>query len=73
MDIPNFTKIDMKPNQNLTGLVVGLIALGFAEFFCLKFLFWVGLIISVIFLLSVAFTTYFYTINYCFNKIKKHE
>lgn len=51
-------------NQNLWGLVVGLGALGAAEHFGLKTLFWFGLAVSVIMLISIAFTTTAYTINY---------
>ena len=51
-------------NQNLWGLVVGLVALGAAEHFQLNTLFWFSFAISLIMSVSVAFTTVAYTINY---------
>ncbi len=51
-------------NQNLWGLVVGLSGLGVAEQFRLPTLFWFSVIVSIIMVLSIAFTTLAYTINY---------
>jgi hypothetical protein len=70
MDSPeqNF-KINL--NQNLWGLVVGLVSLGIAEHFQLYVLFCFAAVLSVVMVLSVISTTIFYTINYCRNKMKK--
>lgn len=62
------SNINIKPNQNLVGLIVGLASVGFAEYFKLTCLFYLGLIVSIIFLISVCFTSYSYTDNYCRNK-----
>ena len=51
-------------NQNLWGLVVGLIGLGVAEHFNLCRLLWLSLVMSVVMVVSVSITTYAYTINY---------
>jgi len=55
-------------NQNLWGLLVGLGALGAAEYFNLRTLFWFAVVVSVIMVLSVAATTLAYTIKYWMNK-----
>jgi hypothetical protein len=57
-------------NQNLWGLVVGLIALGVGEYYKLCTLFWFAFSVSLIMIISVAFTTFAYTKNYCRNKTK---
>lgn len=57
-------------NQNLWGLVVGLVGLGVAEHLSLCTLFWFAVVVSVIMALSVAFTTLAYTINYWKEKLK---
>ncbi|MCR4334751.1 MAG: hypothetical protein NUV47_03445 [Patescibacteria group bacterium] len=62
-------KLDIKPNQNLIGLTIGLITVGVAEFFSLRYLFVFGSITTIIFLLSVESTTRSYTKNYCLNKM----
>ena len=51
-------------NQNLWGLLVGLGALGTAEYLNLCTLFWFAAVVSGIMVLSVAITTLAYTINY---------
>lgn len=55
-------------NQNLWGLVVGLVSLGTAEHFCLPRLLVFSCIITSIMTLSIAVTTLVYTINYCKKK-----
>ncbi len=55
-------------NQNLWGLVVGLVALGTAEHFNLSTLFWFSVVVSAIMVASIAVTTLAYTINYWKNK-----
>jgi len=57
-------------NQNLWGLVVGLVGLGIAEHFSLCTLFLFAVVVSGIMVASVAFTTVAYTINYWKNKSK---
>lgn len=56
-------------NQNLWGLVVGLSALGLAERFTLRLLFYFGIAISIIMVISVCFTTIAYTIDYWRNRL----
>jgi cytochrome c oxidase subunit IV len=51
-------------NQNLWGLIVGLGALGIAEYFQLRTLFWFSFAISLMMTASIAVTTLAYTINY---------
>lgn len=51
-------------NQNLWGLVVGLIALGAAEHFRLCTLYWFAVVVSGMMAVSLAFTTYSYTVSY---------
>ncbi|MCX6753729.1 MAG: hypothetical protein NTV03_01590 [Candidatus Nomurabacteria bacterium] len=65
MEKPN---LNIKPNQNFLGLILGLASIGFAEYFCLIWLFCFGIAVSLIFFISVCFTLYFYTIKYCKNK-----
>jgi hypothetical protein len=55
-------------NQNLWGVVVGLGALGAAEYFQLCTLFWFSIAVSSITVLSLAVTTLAYTIKYWKNK-----
>ena len=55
-------------NQNLWGLVVGLGALGAAEYFDLRTLFWFTVVVSAIMVLSIAATTLAYTIKYWRNR-----
>lgn len=57
-------------NQNLWALVVSLLTLGAAEYYCLKTLFWFGVILSGLSTLSLVFTLFAYTINYVKNKWK---
>ncbi len=57
-------------NQNLWGLIVGLSALAIAEHYRLCTLFVFATILSGFMIISVAFTTYAYTTNYCKNKDK---
>lgn len=55
-------------NQNLWGLLIGLGALGTAEHYNLRALFWFSAIVSAIMVISVAVTFLAYTINYWKNK-----
>jgi len=55
-------------NQNLWGLVVGLSALGIAERFELCTLFWFSCVVSSIMVISVAVTTWAYTVTYLKNR-----
>jgi hypothetical protein len=55
-------------NQNIWGLVIGLTALGFAEFYHLTRLLLFGTIISAMGLISLFFTTWSYTRHYCKKK-----
>jgi len=55
-------------NQNLWGLVVGLAAMGAAEHYNLRTLFWFSVVVSVIMVLSLGATTLAYTIKYWKNK-----
>lgn len=57
-------------NQNLWGLVVGLGALGLAEYYNLRVLFWIAVGVSGIMALSVTVTTVAYTLNYWNHKLK---
>ena len=58
-------------NQNLWGLVVCYLALGAAEYWCLKWLFPLSLIASIGMTLSVLISLVPYTVNYWRNKMKK--
>lgn len=64
--VPEQFRINL--NQNLWGLLVGLGALGAAEYLSLCTLFWFAVVVSAIMVLSVAVTTLAYTINYWKNK-----
>lgn len=66
MSPENQFKINL--NQNLWILVVGFLALGLSEYFDLKKLKILSLVLSVLALLSVFVTLLFYTIRYCKNK-----
>jgi hypothetical protein len=55
-------------NQNLWGLVAGLGALGIAEYYKLRTLYWFAFVVATIMTLSILATTIAYTINYCKNK-----
>ena len=55
-------------NQNLWGLVVGLLAMGTAEHYNLCTLFWFSVVVSIIMISSLTITTIAYTINYWKNK-----
>lgn len=57
-------------NQNLWGLIVGFGAMGAAEYFDLSTLFWFSVVVSSIMLVSLAVTTFAYTITYWKNKQK---
>lgn len=67
--MPSAEDLDrFKLNQNLWGLVVGLGALGSAEYFKLNTLYWFAVIIAGLMSLSVTITTFAYTVNYCKKK-----
>lgn len=55
-------------NQNLWALVVSLLTLGTAEYYCLKTLFWFGVILSGLSTISLLVTLFSYTVNYVRNK-----
>lgn len=65
-NLPEQFKINI--NQNLWGLVVGLVALGLAEYYNLYTLFWFSVAVSVVMVASVGVTTLAYTTNYWKNK-----
>ena len=67
MQTPN---IDIKVNQNLAGLILGLASIELSEYFKLTWSFWVGFVVTIIFTISVVITTAFYTYNYCKNKVQ---
>lgn len=54
----------LKLNQNLWGLLLGFVGTGAAEYYQLKTLFWFSIVIAVVMIVSVIFTTCAYTINY---------
>lgn len=60
-------------NQNLLVLIVGLVALGFAEFYKLNILFWIAIIISIFMSISVLISMVFYTIDYMTKKSGKKK
>jgi hypothetical protein len=62
-------KFNINLNQNLWGLVVAYLALGAAEHYQLRWLFWLSVVVSVGLSISVLFTFAFYTWNYCKNKL----
>jgi len=55
-------------NQNTWVLVVSLLTLGTAEYYCLKTLFWFGVVLSGLSTLSLIATLFAYTVNYVKNK-----
>jgi hypothetical protein len=55
-------------NQNLWGLVVTYAALGIAEHWCLRWLFYLSRVTSIGMTASVLITASFYTWRYCRNK-----
>ncbi len=61
-------KLNINLNQNLWGLVVSYAALGVAEHWCLKVLFWFACVASAGMTISVLVTLFFYTLNYCRKK-----
>lgn len=65
-NLPEQFKINL--NQNLWGLVVGLVALGLAEYYNLCTLFWFSVAVSVVMVASVGVTILAYTTNYWKNK-----
>lgn len=60
--------LNIKPNQNLIGLIVGLSSVGLAEYFQLIWLFFFGFLTVIIFFISVSITLIAYTKNYYKNK-----
>jgi hypothetical protein len=68
-DIPDPLKVDL--NQNLWGLILSLASLGSAEYFRLPRLMAFAEVISFVMTISVVFTTFFYTVNYCRKKLEK--
>lgn len=60
-----------KLNQNLWAVVVALGTIGVAEYFNLYTLYWVGIILCAITILSLIFTLTAYSINYWQHKLKQ--
>ena len=69
--VQDHVKINL--NQNLWGLVVGFAALGASEHFNLETLYYLSCVVSGIMLLSIAFTTLAYTIDYWKNKFRNRQ
>ena len=63
--------LPLKINQNLLGLAFNITALGFAEFYHLKWLFGVSLTLTIIFSISNIYTLIKYTRNYRQNDKKE--
>jgi hypothetical protein len=61
-------KFNINLNQNLWGLVFCYGALGAAEHWGLKYLFWLAFVASIGLTISVLTTFAFYTWNYCRRK-----
>jgi hypothetical protein len=66
-------EFDINLNQNLWGnllggLIVSYMALGAAEYWSLKWLFWLSAVTSFGMTASVLATAAFYTVNYCRRK-----
>lgn len=57
-------------NQNLWVLVTAFFGLGFAEYFELKKLMSLSYLLSIISMISICATLFFYTVNYCKGKVK---
>lgn len=66
--IPEHFKINL--NQNLWGIAASFLALGAAEHYNLKALFWFAVILSGIMSISIAVTTTAYTIRYLGRRIQ---
>jgi hypothetical protein len=62
-------KFNVNLNQNLWGLVAAYVALGSAEHWGLKWLFFLSLVVSIGLSISVLVTFAFYTVNYCKKKL----
>ena len=60
-------------NQNLWGLVIAFVTLGLAEYFQLCTLYWFALSVSVMMVISVAFTTTAYTRDYWRQKSRQDK
>ncbi len=67
-DVSKEFKINL--NQNLWGVLVGLLGLGIAEYYELCTLFWFAVVISLIMAVSVAVTMFAYTVNYWKEKMR---
>lgn len=61
-------QVNINLNQNLWGMIVGLGSLGIADYYRLCTLFWFSCAVTTIMLISIGFTTYAYTKNYCAQK-----
>ena len=57
-------------NQNLLCLIVGLVALGFAEIYKSEW-YWLPLYFSILMTLSVLITMVYYSIEYCGRKKRR--
>ena len=64
-------KFKINLNQNLWGLLLGLVSLGIAEYHSLCTLFRFSVFVSAIMVVSVTITTIAYTMNYWKNKNDK--
>ncbi len=72
--MPTTDAFKINLNQNLWGLLLGLAALGAADYFKLSTSFyWISLILVIGMTVSMAFTLTFYTIHYCKKKHKDWE
>jgi len=64
-------KFDINLNQNLWGLIIAFTALGIAERFGLRSLFWFSFFASLGMSVSVLFAFAFYTVHYCARKCNR--
>lgn len=69
--VQDHVKINL--NQNLWGLVVGFGALGASEHFNLETLYYFSCAVSGIMLMSIAFTMFAYTVDYCKTKLSTRQ
>jgi len=65
--------INVNLNQNLWALVVSLATLGVSEYFCLRTLYWFGLILSIACSVSILLSLVAYTREYWYKKWLKKQ
>ena len=63
--------LNVNLNQNLWALVVSLATLGASEYFCLKTLYWFGLILTIACSISILISLVAYTRDYWNKKWNK--